>query len=235
MSFSFPKIYPILDSSFIPSSDRADFLLRLGTELAAAGVTLLEYRNKTGSDAEILADASVLRSVLPGPNIKLILDDRADLVDQTGFDGVHVDAGDISAVEARKLLGPNKIIGTFGGSTEFLPGTLVGPADYLAIGPVFTTTTKQTSTPPIGTEGVRRMREIAGPSRILTAAGGVTLATAPAILAAGATAVAVSAGIFRAPHPVAEFRCWEMELGGPNGTAKVVGSTSPVPVKLNDS
>jgi thiamine-phosphate pyrophosphorylase len=212
MAFLFPKIYPILDSSFIPLSCRAEFLHRIGSELATAGVTLLEYRNKTGSDAEILSDAAVLRAALPHPNIKLILDDRADLVEQSGFDGVHVDAGDVSAVEARKLLGPDRIIGAFGGSTALLPGVLDGPADYLAIGPVFATTTKQTSTPPIGIDGVKRLRELAGPSRVLTAAGGVTLATAPAILAAGASAVAVSAAIFRAPDPSAEFRRWAREL-----------------------
>lgn len=176
-------------------------------------MTLLEYRNKTGSDAEILSDAAILRSALPALNFKLILDDRSDLVEQAEFDGVHVDAGDIPATEARQLLGPARIIGAFGGSTEFLPGVLDGPADYLAIGPVFTTTTKQTSTPPIGPEGVRRLRSLAGQSRVLTAAGGVTLASAPAILAAGASAVAVSAAIFRAPDPAAEFRRWLKELG----------------------
>jgi thiamine-phosphate pyrophosphorylase len=213
MSFSFPKIYPILDSSFIPSSDRSEFLHRLGSELAAAGVTLLEYRNKTGSDSEVLADSLILRSVLPGSNLKLILDDRVDLVEQAGFDGVHVDAGDVSPIEARRLLGPNRIIGTFGGSNEFLPGTLDGPADYLAVGPVFATSTKQTSIAPIGPEGVKRLRSLAGPLRVLTAAGGVTIETAPAILAAGASAVAVSAAIFCAPDPAAEFRRWATELG----------------------
>src|SRR5580693_6089571 len=121
MAFSFPKIYPIFDSSIIPTSNRAEFLHRLGSSLAAAGITLLEYRNKTGSDAEILFDEVILRDALPDPNIKLILDDRADLVEQAGFDGVHVDAGDVSAAEARQLLGPDRIIGAFGGSTEFLP------------------------------------------------------------------------------------------------------------------
>ena len=212
MVFPFPKIYPILDSSVIPAPDRAEFLNRLGNELAAAGVTLLEYRNKTGADAELLIDAEILRAAMPGPNIKLILDDRADLVEQTGFDGVHVDAGDMSADEARKLLGPNRIVGTFGGSDEFLPGILDAPADYLAIGPVYPTTTKQTSKAPIGPEGVRRLREQAGPEKILTAAAGITLETAPAVLAAGASAVAVAAAIFRAPDPAAEFRRWLAEL-----------------------
>ena len=61
MHFDFPRVYPILDSGVIPQLRRTDFLHRLGESLAGAGVTLLEYRNKTGSDAEILADALVLR------------------------------------------------------------------------------------------------------------------------------------------------------------------------------
>jgi thiamine-phosphate pyrophosphorylase len=82
MSFSFPKIYPILDSAVIPQAGRAEFLRRLGSELTEAGVTLLEYRNKTGSEAELLADAAILRAVLPAGKVKLILDDRADLVER---------------------------------------------------------------------------------------------------------------------------------------------------------
>ena len=62
MTFSFPRIYPILDSSFLPAEGRKQFLLRLGSSLAEAGVTLLEYRNKTGSDVELLADAAILRA-----------------------------------------------------------------------------------------------------------------------------------------------------------------------------
>ena len=87
------------------------------------------------------------------------------------------------------------------------------PVDYLAIGPVYPTTTKQTTRSPIGPEGVRRLREQAGPSRVLTAAAGITLAAAPEVLAAGATSVAVSAAIFRTPDPAAEFRKWLAILG----------------------
>jgi thiamine-phosphate pyrophosphorylase len=213
MAFSFPRIYPILDASTIPAVDRQEFLRRLGSELAEAGVTLLEYRNKTGSDAEMLADAANLRAAMPASKIKLILDDRADLVEPAGFDGVHVDAGDISAAEARQLLGPDRIVGTFGGSGAIIRGILEAPADYFAVGPVFPTTTKQASTAPIGIDGVRRMRELAGPDRILTAAAGITLETAPQLLAAGASAVAVSAAIFRTPDPAAEFRRWRAVLG----------------------
>jgi len=213
MSFAFPKIYPILDASIIPPTGRAEFLSRIGNELVDAGVTLMEYRNKTGADAELLADCAILRSALPAENTRLILDDRADLVEMLCFDGVHVDAGDVSPAEARRLVGPNCIVGTFGGSEALLPGILDEPVDYLAVGPVYETTTKQTSRAPIGPEGVRRLREQAGPTRVLTAAAGITLATAPLILAAGAIAVAVSAAIFRAPQPAAEFRKWMAALG----------------------
>jgi thiamine-phosphate pyrophosphorylase len=208
MVFKFPSVYPILDASMIPAEHRAEFLRRLGASLTEAGVTLLEYRNKTGSDGEILADSEALRAALPAGQVKLILDDRADLVEVAGFDGVHVDAGDVTPAEARRIVGPNRIVGSFGGSDALLPGVLSEPADYFAIGPVFPTTTKQTDKTPIGPEGVRRLRQQAGPGPVLVAAAGITLATAPAVLAAGANTVAVSAAIFRAGDPGAEFRRW---------------------------
>jgi len=212
MPFSFPKIYPILDSAVIPQSGRAEFLHKLGSELAAAGVTLLEYRNKTGSEVELLADAATLRLALPAGKVKLILDDRADLIERTGFDGVHVDAGDAPPREARRLVGPALVVGTFGGREALLPGILREPVDYLSIGPVFATTTKLTTKKPIGGEGVRKLREEAGPSAVLVAVGGITLETAPAILAAGASAVAVAAAIFRGADPAGEFRRWQAAL-----------------------
>jgi len=213
MTFSFPKVYPILDAAVIPAQDRTGFLQRLGSELAAAGVTLLEYRNKAGSDAELLADAAILRAAMPAGNIKLILDDRVDLIEQCGFDGVHVDAGDATPALARRLLGPNRIVGTYGGTETLLPGILNEPADYFSVGPIGPTTTKQTTKPPIGAEGVRKLRVEAGPKAILVAAGGVTLETAPDILAAGASVVAVSAAIFRTADPAREFQRWAKTLG----------------------
>jgi thiamine-phosphate pyrophosphorylase len=213
MSRLFPAIYPILDSSVIPSEGRAVFLRHLGKSLADAGATLLEYRNKTGSDAEMIADAAILRAVIPAGQVRLILDDRADLVAEINFDGVHVDAGDISPAEARRILGPDRVIGTYGGTEFLLPGILNEPVDYLSIGPIGPTTTKETSKSPIGIEGVRRLRQQAGSSPILVAAGGVTLATAAAVLDAGADTVAVSAAIFRTSDPIAEFRRWQAKLG----------------------
>jgi len=217
MSFSFPKIYPILDSAIIagavtPQTSRAEFLQKLGSDLTRAGVTLLEYRNKTGADAELLADAAILRAAMPAGKVKLILDDRLNLVEQTGFDGVHVDTGDAPPSEARRVLGTHRIIGTFGGSQAMVPGILEQPANYFSIGLVFPTTTKQTTKAPIGPEGVRKLRLEAGPEPILVAVGGITLQTAPAVLAAGASVVAVAAAIFRQPDPAAEFERWMAAL-----------------------
>ena len=214
MAISFPKIYPILDTSFIPAAGRAEHLRRLGGSLAEAGVTLLEYRNKTGAEAELLSDAAVLRAAMPAGQVKLILDDRADLIEQIGFDGVHVDAGDATPAEARRLLGPDRIIGTFGGGgSGMVPGILETPANYFSIGIVYPTRTKQVSSPPIGIEGVRKLRAEAGAAPVLVAIGGITLATAAEVLAAGASVVAVAGAIFRQPDPAAEFRRWMAELG----------------------
>jgi thiamine-phosphate pyrophosphorylase len=213
MRKAFPKVYPILDSSTIPATDRLKFLMRLGASLTDAGVTLLEYRNKAGADTELMSDAAILRAAMPRPDIKLILDDRTDLVDRVGFDGVHVDSGDSTPSEARRVVGPDNIVGTFGGSEALVPGILEEPADYLSVGPAYPTSTKQTTKPAIGPEGVRRLRKEAGPDPILVAVGGVTLESASELLAAGANAVAVSAAIFRTKDPAAEFRRWLQELG----------------------
>jgi thiamine-phosphate pyrophosphorylase len=213
MTFLFPKIYPILDSSFIPVDGREAFLNRLGAELAQAGVTLLEYRNKTGSDAEILGDGAVLRAALPAGQVKLILDDRVDLIERLGFDGVHVDGGDASPAEARRVLGPKRIVGTFGGSENLVFGVLDLPADYFSIGPIGLTLTKQTGKAPIGVEGVRRLRAEAGTGPVLVAAGGVTLANAAAVLAAGASLLGVAGALFGNDDPAGEFGRWVKELG----------------------
>jgi thiamine-phosphate pyrophosphorylase len=213
MTILFPKVYPILDASILPLAGRTEFLRRLGGQLAEDGVELLEYRNKSGSDAEILADAQALREAMPVGQVKLILDDWADLVDKTGFDGVHVDTGDRTPAEARLLLGPERIVGTYGGTEKLEADILLAPADYFSIGPVFPTRTKATSKTPIGPDGVRQLRAEAGPDTVLVAVGGITLATAAEVLAAGANVVAVAEAIFGQADPAAEFRRWKAELG----------------------
>jgi thiamine-phosphate pyrophosphorylase len=109
---------------------------------------------------------------------------------------------------ARRLMGAGAIVGTSASSEAELNAALGRAADYVAFGPVFPTMTKQTSAAPIGIEGVRRFRIIAGMGPLLVAAAGITLETAPAILEAGADSVAVSAAIFRCEDPAVEFRRW---------------------------
>jgi thiamine-phosphate pyrophosphorylase len=212
MSGCFPKIYPILDSSIIPAAGRNEFLRRLGGSLADAGVELLEYRNKTGSEDEIKGDAEALRGALPVGKVKLILDDRVNLVEAVGFDGVHVDAGDLTPAEARRLLGPDRIVGTFGGGDALVADILSAPVDYLSVGPVFATRTKQTSKVPIGVEGVRRLRAAAGPGPVLVGVAGITLDTAADVLNAGADVVAVAEALFGQVDPATEYRRWVADL-----------------------
>jgi thiamine-phosphate pyrophosphorylase len=211
MAFVFPTVYPILDSASVPFEGRVGFLDRLSHSLAESGVRLMEYRNKPGTDAQVLADARRLRAAMPG--CILILDDRVDVALAAGFDGVHVDTGDLPPADARALMGPQAVIGTSASSEAQLVEAVTTAAQYIAFGPVFPTTTKQTSATPIGIEGVRRFRSLAGPGVTLVAAAGITLETAPAILEAGADTVAVSAAIFSRSDPAAEFRRWIAELG----------------------
>ena len=211
MGFALPKVYPILDASVFPAVGRVEFLDRLGRSMTDAGAGLMEYRNKTGTDAEVLADARLLRTAMP--LAKLVMDDRVDVAMAARFDGVHVDAGDLPPADARMLLGGAAIIGTSASCEAQLQDALTSGADYIAFGPVFPTTTKQTSVPPIGLEGVARFRAMAGAKPVLVAAAGITLDTAPAILEAGADVVAVSAAIFRAQDPAEEFRRWMAVLG----------------------
>jgi len=211
MGILLPKVYPILDSSCIPGSGREAFLDRLGRSMADAGVRLLEYRNKSGTDAQTLADARILRSAMH--ETTLILDDRVDVAMAACFDGVHVDVGDLSPVDARALLGSGAVVGTSASTEADLSAALGSGADYIAFGPVFPTTTKQTSALPIGIEGVRRFRAVAGAGPLLVAAAGIMLETAPEILEAGADAVAVAAAIFRVDDPAKEFKRWMAVLG----------------------
>jgi len=150
---------------------------------------------------------------LPVGQVKLVLDDRVDVAMAARFDGVHVDTGDLSPADARLLLGPEATVGTSASTEVDLLAALESGADYVAFGPVFPTTTKQTSALPIGIEGVRRFRAAAGSGPWLVAAAGITLETAPHILEAGADAVAVAAAIFRTDDPAAEFRRWMTALG----------------------
>ncbi|HEY0794219.1 MAG TPA: thiamine phosphate synthase [Acidisarcina sp.] len=204
MHFALRRLYPILDSAILPddSLKREELLRSLVRDLIAAGVTLLQYRNKQGSEAQILADCAIFREVLSDTGVTerclLILNDRPDLVAAAAFDGAHIGQEDISPVEARAILGPERILGVSTHNEEQLQQANDSDADYLAIGPVFATTTKQKPHPVVGLEGVRRARALA--SKPLVAIGGITLANCRSVRDAGADCVAVISSLFGTAH-----------------------------------
>jgi thiamine-phosphate pyrophosphorylase len=193
MLSSLPPLYPILDASFLPSFERGVYLTRVVCELEDAGVTLLQYRNKQGDEAEILSDAAVIRAAATGA-VRLIMNDHPELAVQADFDGVHVGQTDVSPIEARAIVGPDRIVGVSTHNREQLEAADLMPVDYIAIGPVFATASKQNPDPVIGLDGVREARRLT--AKPLVAIGGITLENAPDVLAAGADSVAVISALF---------------------------------------
>jgi thiamine-phosphate pyrophosphorylase len=189
-------LYPILDAGFLPSPGQAreQRLLSLMAELLAAGVTILQYRNKSGSEAEVLADALVLRTAAPVGQCLLILNDYPRLAVDVGFDGVHVGQTDMSSEDARALIGCGKMLGVSTHTPAQLAAAELSSADYVTIGPVFATATKENPSPVVGFEGVRRARAMT--TKRLVAIGGITLENCRAVIDAGADSVAVISAIF---------------------------------------
>ncbi len=159
-----------------------------------AGVTLLQYRNKTGNLAEALADALVLRAAAPIDRCTLILDDYPGLVVASGFDGVHVGQEDMPPGRARVLIGDERMLGVSTHNSEQLAAAELSAADYVAIGPVFATATKENPDSVVGIEGVQRARAMT--KKPLVAIGGITLENCRSVLDAGADSVAVISAIF---------------------------------------
>jgi thiamine-phosphate pyrophosphorylase len=193
-----PRLYAILDAAYFP--DVAG-MCAAAEELAAGGCTLLQYRNKSGSARRMLEEVRELRARLAG-NVKLIMNDRADLCLAAGFDGLHVGQDDLSPESARRIIGADRWLGVSTHSPEQLEEADQTSADYLAIGPVFGTTSKNNPDPVVGLEGVRRARELT--RKPLVAIGGITRANARSVMEAGADAVAVISDLLREPRKSAE-------------------------------
>ncbi len=170
-------------------------------ELTAAGCTLLQYRNKSGSARQMLDQARELKARL-GAGVKLIMNDRTDLCLAAQYDGLHVGQDDLSPEAARRILGPERWLGVSTHNPEQLADADITSADYLAIGPVFATTSKANPDPIVGLEGVRRARELT--RKPLVAIGGITRANASSVIEAGADAVAVISDLLREPRKSAE-------------------------------
>ncbi len=198
-----PRLYAIVDAGiFASAADVTQELVRFTRELLAGGATLLQYRNKKGSAREILSQARELRRVCT--KARLIMNDRADLCLAAGCDGVHVGQEDLSPEGARAVVGDRLWVGVSTHSPEQLREAGRGPADYVAIGPVFTTATKEHPDPVVGLEGVRAAR--AATRKPLVAIGGITRANCRSVLEAGADSVAVISDLVGTPgKSVEEF------------------------------
>ena len=193
-----PRLYAILDSSRFADIDA---LWLSATELIAGGVTLLQYRNKSGKARQMLEQAWGLKRRL-GPSVKLIMNDRADLCLAAGFDGVHVGQDDLSPAGARAVIGNSLWLGVSTHNPEQLVEADKTTADYLAIGPVFATLSKANPDPVIGRDGVRQARALT--RKPLLAIGGITRENCRSVIEAGADAVAVISDLIREPRKSAE-------------------------------
>lgn len=169
-------------------------------ELAAGGATWIQYRNKTGSGRELLADAKSLRAA--EPRITWIMNDRPDVALAAGFAGVHVGQDDLSPVGARAVCRPPLLLGISTHSVEQVREAEPMPVDYIAIGPVFATRSKSNAHPAVGLEGVRLARSLT--SKPLVAIGGITVENCAEVIAAGADSVAVISELVSAPRKTTE-------------------------------
>jgi thiamine-phosphate pyrophosphorylase len=193
-----PRLYAILDPSIFREKQT---MFRAGEDLAVAGVTLIQYRNKSGDARQMLDDARELKLRL-GNSVKLIMDDRADLALVAAFDGVHVGQDDLSPECVRKVIGDRLWLGVSTHNPEQVREADQTSADYIAVGPVFATASKANPDPVIGLEGIRRARELT--RKPLVAIGGITRANCRSVIEAGADSVAVISDLIREPGKSAE-------------------------------
>jgi len=178
-------------------------------ELRDAGVRLVQYRDKVGGPQEVLRAAAEISAVFAGVDATLVMNDRADLAVLAGWGGVWggwggwlVGLGDLLPGDARSLLGAGLI-----GVSTHNEQQVVGVAEdesvsYVAVGPVFGTSTKLDAEPVVGLEGVRRARALT--AKPLVAIGGITLQNARSVVDAGADSVAVISGLFVKGRTVGE-------------------------------
>ena len=205
--FSLPShLYAILDLDL--SQARGLKPLDVLDAWLAAGVRLVQLRAKNAASGEFLTLADEMSARCRAANAVFIVNDRADLARMCGADGVHVGQDDLSPAEARAMVGADAILGLSTHTDAQLEAACAQPVSYLAIGPVFGTTSKAQPDPVVGLEGVERSARRARQAGLpLVAIGGITLETAPAVLKAGADAVAVISDLL-VGDPGARARVW---------------------------
>lgn len=194
-----PFAYPIVDAGRLRGRDPA-FVV---DSLARAGARLIQLRVKGLSDRRWLAMAGAALAAARASGAYLVVNDRADIARIAGADGLHVGQDDLAGTDARTVVGPGLLLGVSTHNLEQLGAAATEAVDYLAIGPVFPTRTKDNPDPVVGLEMVRRAR--AATTRPLVAIGGITRANARSVVEAGADGVAVISDLLDAPDLARAF------------------------------
>jgi thiamine-phosphate pyrophosphorylase len=175
------RLYAIADASF-------GDCVRLAEALFAGGARLVQVRNKKAGAREFLSQVERILSFAP-PDGRVVVNDRVDVALLAGAAGVHLGQTDLPPAAARQILGPGRIIGFSTHNLEQAVEADSLPVDYIAVGPVFETSTKDNPDPVVGVEQLAIIcRAVKKP---VVAIGGITLDNAKAALSAGATSVAV--------------------------------------------
>jgi thiamine-phosphate pyrophosphorylase len=186
MSHSVPCFYCIIDAGVL--AKRGVDLSYFAKAVRDAGVQLVQYRDKDASPQTILRNAEIVRDVFVGSGCLLIMNDRADLAALARWDGVHVGQSDLSPENVRRVVGAGRWVGVSTHTEEQVRMAELSCADYVAVGPVFATGTKQDAEPVIGLSGVMRARALT--TKPLVAIGGITRANARSVIESGADSVA---------------------------------------------
>lgn len=189
-----PRLYVILDAALltVPESECAE-------KLAAAGVRLMQYRNKRASARELYESSRQLSSLVVPQGATFVVNDRADVALAAAANGVHVGQEDLSVEAARCVIGTGKLLGVSTHNLGQFKDAAATSADYVAIGPVFSTSTKANPEPVVGIELIRQVRSLT--DKPIVAIGGITLERAAEVIEAGADSVAVISDILLAPDP----------------------------------
>jgi thiamine-phosphate pyrophosphorylase len=191
-----PPLYAILDVDVCAAGGRD--VVETAELFLEGGARLVQLRAKSLASGAFLDLAREVVSRGRRHGALVIVNDRADVAVMAEAAGVHVGQEDLPAAAARRLVGPSAIVGASTHSVAQVESALEEPIDYLAVGPVFATGTKDTGYEPVGLDMVRRAADLARHRGVpVVAIGGITRATAPAVLDAGASSVAVISGLMR--------------------------------------
>lgn len=193
-----PKVYPITDTVISGLSHCEQV-----KQLIAGGATLIQLREKRASSRVFYSDAQASLQIARSAGVKLIINDRVDIALALRADGVHLGQDDMPVDAARRILGDDAVIGFSTHNIEQVCAALRLPIDYLAIGPIFPTTSKRNPDPVAGLNQLKLAREMSV-SMPVVAIGGINRSNAPDVLNAGASAVAVISALLANPNMIAE-------------------------------